>query len=60
MSWLVANWFGVLAMFGAPAIVGVFGWLAVLTARRTAERHARERAARRHIPVSLSRTAHRS
>jgi hypothetical protein len=50
MSWLGGNWYGVVAVFGVPAALGVFCWVAVhnrLGARARAER-ARQNA--RQLP----------
>ncbi|MBW4022766.1 MAG: hypothetical protein HIU92_06425 [Proteobacteria bacterium] len=43
MSWLVANWFGVCVIFGAPAVVGVLGWMLRAYTGGDAYHRARER-----------------
>jgi hypothetical protein len=47
MSWLAANWYGVLALFGAPAIVGIGFWVIAHRIIGKRERDDRDREARK-------------
>jgi hypothetical protein len=59
MSWLAANWFGVCAVFAAPAAVGIFCWVVAHYVMGEGERHYREREARKRSHFQLSRTSRR-
>jgi hypothetical protein len=59
MSWLVANWYGVFALFGAPLVVGIGFWAIAHRVIGKRERHDREREARKLDAFQLSRTARR-
>ena len=55
MSWLAANWYGVFAVFCAPAIVGIGFWAIAHRVIGHRERHDREREARKLEAFQLSR-----
>ncbi len=57
MSWLGGNWYGVLAIFGIPVLLGILCWAGVHFAIATRARHERARQARRRLPGS--RASHR-
>lgn len=59
MSWLVSNWYGVLALFATPAIVGIGCWVVAHTIIGQRERHDRAREARKHADLPLARPARR-
>lgn len=51
MSWLGGDWYGVLAFFGIPAVIGIGCWVIAHSVMGMGERHAREREARRRLPL---------
>lgn len=57
MSWFAANWFGVFAVFAVPAALGILCWLVAHAIIGAAERHDREREARKYadLPISARR-----
>jgi hypothetical protein len=59
MSWLVANWYGVFAVFAAPAMVGILCWIVAHTVIGARERQDRAREARKLGDFRLSRPARR-
>ncbi|WP_459695050.1 hypothetical protein [Acidisoma sp. C75] len=50
MSWLGGHWYGVLAFFGIPAILGILCWIGIHAAIVRRARHERAREARRRPP----------
>jgi hypothetical protein len=59
MSWLVANWYGVFALFAAPALIGILCWVIAHNVIGARERHDRQREARKLGDVPLVRPARR-
>jgi cyanate permease len=59
MSWLAANWYGVLALFATPAIVGIAFWVIAHRILTQRERDHREREARKLDPFQFPRHARR-
>jgi hypothetical protein len=59
MSWLVANWYGVCALFAAPALVGILCWIVAHNVIGARERQDRAREARKRGDFPLSRPARR-
>ena len=55
MSWLSGNWYGVCAIFGAPAIAGIAFWVIAHRIIGKRERDDREREARKLGGAQLSR-----
>jgi hypothetical protein len=56
MTWLAANWYGVLALFGTPAIAGVALWVIAHRRLGQRERDDREREARKLGDFPFSRS----
>ena len=56
MSWLAANWYSVLALFGAPALAGIAFWVIAHRIIGQRERHDRAREARKLGDLRLMRT----
>jgi hypothetical protein len=50
MSWLGGNWYGVVAVFGVPAALGVFCWVAVHNMLGARARQDRARQNARQLP----------
>jgi hypothetical protein len=59
MSWLVGNWYGVIAFFGAPAIAGIAFWVIAHRIIGQRERDHREREARKLDEFQFSRPLRR-
>ena len=59
MSSLTANWYGVIAMFGTPAIVGIVLWIVAHRLQGQRDRVDRERQARRLGDFQFPRLARR-
>jgi hypothetical protein len=59
MSWLAANWYGVLALFGAPAFVGIGFWVIAHRIIAGRDRTARDREARKLRDVQVWQVARR-
>jgi cyanate permease len=59
MSWLVSNWYGVLALFATPAVLGVAFWVIAHRMIGERERHDRARDARKLGAFQLTRRTRR-
>ena len=59
MSWLAANWYGVLALFSTPALAGIGLWVFAHRRMNERDRVDRERQARRLGDLKFPRLARR-
>ena len=59
MSWLAANWYSVLALFGTPAMFGIASWFIARRIAGQRERDDRARDARKLGDFQFPRLARR-
>ncbi|WP_419757774.1 hypothetical protein [Acidisoma sp.] len=59
MGSLAANWYGVVALFGAPAIAGIVLWIVAHRVQSRRDRVNRERQARGYGDFQFPRLARR-